>query len=255
MAVSLVVIPPPEVISKGTAKARTHQIAVELRNVAPDEGLQIGVCAGGGEALVFAHLRRDLAGQRHCELRQPARNRIADPALVIRIGEAVQQPDRHGLDLLGSERLDRTGDAGFVERNQHLTLRIDPLADGQAQPAGNERRRQIDVDVVLLEAVFVADLDHVAEPFGGEKGGSGALALDERIRGERRAMDDHADLAGLDARLGCDRAQSGQHALFRGVRRGQDLPRKPPLADLQRHVGERAADVDADPDCRRGCHA
>src|SRR6266699_1059138 len=91
MAVSLVVIPPPEVISKGTAKARTHQIAVELRNVAPDEGLQIGVCAGGGEALVFAHLRRDLAGQRHCEMRQPARNRIADPALVIRIGEAVQQ--------------------------------------------------------------------------------------------------------------------------------------------------------------------
>ena len=101
----------------------------------------------------------------------------------------------------------------------------------------------------------MADLDHVAEPFGGEKGGSGALALDERIGGERGAVDDHADLAGLDARLRCDRAQSRQHAVFRGVRRGQNLPRKSPLADFQRHVGERAADIDAEPDCRGGCHA
>ena len=240
---------------EGTVKAGAQELAGELHKIAPDQRLEIGVRAGGGEALVFAHLRRDVAGQRHCDLRQPARNRIADPALVIRIGEAVQQPDRHGLDLLGSERLDRTGDAGFVERNQHLTLRIDPLADGQAQPAGNEGRRQIDVDVVLLEAVFVADLDHVAEPFGGEKRGSGALALDERIGGERRPMDDHADLAGLDAGLGRDRAQSGEHAVFRRVRRGQDLARKPPLADFQRYVSKRAADVDAEPDCGGGCHA
>jgi len=174
---------------------------------------------------------------------------------VIRIGEAVQQPDRHGLDVLGGERVDRTGDARFIEWDEHLPLRIDPLADGQAQPARNERRRQIDVDVVLLEAVFVADLDHVAEALGGEKRGPGALALDERIGGERRAMDDHADFAGLDTRLGRDRAQSGQHALFRGVRRGQNLRRKAPRADFQRHVGERAADIDAEPDCRGGCHA
>jgi len=240
---------------EGTVKAGAQELAGELRKVAPDEGLEIRVGAGGGEALVFAHLRRDLAGQRHCDLRQPARNRIAEAALVIGIGEAVQQPDRHGLDLLGSERIDRPGNAGFVEREEHLALRIDALAHRQAQPARNERRRQVDVDVVLLEAVFVADLDHVAESFGGEKRGSGALALDERIGGERRAMDDHADLAGRDAGLGRDRTQGGEHALFRRVRRGQDLPGKPPLADFQRHVGERAADVDADPDCGGGCHA
>src|SRR5262249_37506858 len=75
---------------EGTVKAGAEELVVEPRKVAPDEGLQIGVCAGGGEALVFAHLRRDLAGQAYCDLRQPARNRIADPALVIRVGEAVQ---------------------------------------------------------------------------------------------------------------------------------------------------------------------
>jgi hypothetical protein len=33
------------------------------------------------------------------------------------------------------------------------------------------------------------------------------------------------------------------------------FPVNPPLADFQRHVGERAADIDAEPDCRGGCHA
>src|SRR5262249_57749359 len=111
-----------------------------------------------------------------------------------------------GLDVRGGERLDRTGDAGFIEWDQHLPLRIDPLADRQAQPARNGRRRQIDVDVVLLEAVFVADLHHVAEALGGEKRGSGALSLDERIGGERRALDCHAYLTRPDPRPGPDPA-------------------------------------------------
>src|SRR5262249_27496340 len=76
MAVSVVVIPLRGHQQEGTVKAGAEELVVEPRKVAPDEGLQIGVCAGGGEALVFAHLRRDLAGQRHCDLRQPARNRI-----------------------------------------------------------------------------------------------------------------------------------------------------------------------------------
>ena len=63
-----------------------------------------------------------------------ARDRRADPALVLRIGEAVQKPDRHGLDLLRGERIDRARDAVVVERHQHGALRIDALAHRQAQP-------------------------------------------------------------------------------------------------------------------------
>ena len=58
------------------------------------------------------------------------------------------------------------------------------------------------------------------------------------------------DLAGRDSRLGSDRAQSGEHARFWGLCRGEDLCRESPLGRFQRDVGERAADVDADPDCR-----
>jgi hypothetical protein len=186
---------------------------------------------------------------------QTAGDRLAEAALVIRIGEAVQEAHCHGLDLLRGERLDRARHAGLIEREENLALRINPLAHRQAQPPGDQRRRQVDIDVVLLEPIFVPDLEHIAEPFGGEKGSSGALALDQRIGGERRPMHDQPDLAGLDSRLGCDRAQSSEHARFRRLRGGEDLYRESPLGRFQRDIGERAADVDADPDCGRRCHA
>ena len=174
------------------AKAGARQFALELADVTPHQRLQIGVGAGRGEALVFAHFRRDVGRQRHGDIRQPPRDRRADPALVLGIGEAVQKPDRHGLDLLRGERIDRARNAVVVKRHQHGALRIDALAHRQAQPARHQRRRQIDIEVVLLEAVLVADLDHVAKTFGGEQRGLGALPLDQRIGGERGAVDDQA---------------------------------------------------------------
>ena len=158
-----------------------------------------------------------------------AGDRLAEAALVVRIGEAVQEGDRHGLDFLRGERLDRAHHAGFIERDENLALRIDPLAHRQPQPPRDQRRRQVDIDVVLLEPIFVPDFEHVAKSFGGEKGGSGALALDQRIGGERCPMDDQADLASLDSRLGNHRAQGGEHARFRRLRGGQNLLRESPL--------------------------
>jgi hypothetical protein len=134
-------------------------------------------------------------------------------------------------------------------------LRIDPFADRKAQSTGNERRRQIDIDVILLEPVFVPDLEHVAEAFRREKGGPRALSLNQRIGGESRPVNDEAYLSRLDSRPGMDRTQYGEHALFRRLRRRQDLCRKSAPACFQGYVGESAADIDADPDCRRGGHA
>ena len=47
------------------------------------------------------------------------------------------------------------------------------------QPARHQRRRQVEGEVVLLEAVLVADFDDVAEAFGGEQ--RGLRALDQHI--------------------------------------------------------------------------
>ena len=140
--------------------------------------------------------------------------------LVIWIGEAVQESDCHGLDVVCSDRLDRASNAQFIEWEEHLAVGINPLADRQAQPSGNERRRQIHIDIVLFEAIFVTDLEHVTEALGREKGSSGALALDQRVGRERRPMNDQGYLARLDAGLRSDRAQSGEHTLLRRLRGG-----------------------------------
>ena len=166
---------------------------------------------------------------------------------MLRVGEAVQETDGDGFDLLRSKYFDRAFDARLVQRLQDLALCVDALADRQPQAAGNQRRWQIDIDVVLLEAVFVTDLDDVAETLRGQKRGLGALAFDQRVGGKRRAVDDQFHLPRLDAGFGDHRAHGGKHALFRPARGGQRLGGKAPAADLQRHVGKRAADIDAEP--------
>jgi len=60
---------------------------------------------------------------------------------------------------------------------------------------------------------------------------------------------------GRDARLGDHQAQGSQNTVFRRALRSQNFSREAPIADLQRHIGERAADIDAEPYDRRGCHA
>ena len=55
-------------------------------------------------------------------------------------------------------------DRRLVERGDDPAARVDPLRHDKAQPARHQRRRQVDIDVVLLEAVLVPDLDRVAKP-------------------------------------------------------------------------------------------
>ena len=238
-----------------TAKAGAGKLAFQPGHVAAHQGLQIGVGAGGGETLVFAHLRRHFGRQRYREMGQPARDRVADAALVIRIGEAVQEADRNGLDVLAGERFDGAGHARIVERHLHRALGVDALADRQPKPARHQRRRQIDIDVVLLEAVFVPDLDDVAKALGGQKRCLGALALDQSVGGKRRAVDDEVHVAGRDVRRGDHRAHDREYALFGRARRRQALRGVTPLADFEGDIGEGAADIDAEPDCGRRSHA
>ena len=102
-------------------------------------------------------------------MRQAAGDGVAGAPFVIRIGEAVQKADCHRLGAARCERLDRAIEARLVERNEDIALRIDPLAHRKAQPPRHQGRWQVDVDVVLLEAVLVADFDHIAEAFGGQQ--------------------------------------------------------------------------------------
>ena len=83
-----------------------------------------------------------------------------------RIGKAVQKTDRDRLDGSGGEPVGQGGHPGLVERHEHPAACVDAFAHRETQPARHQRRRQVDVDVVLLKPVLVPDLDRVPKAFG-----------------------------------------------------------------------------------------
>src|SRR5258708_5179064 len=99
---------------------------------------------------------------------------------------AVVMPPPEGISSKGHWKPARTSwGASFARYRPIQSVRY-----AFAQTAGHERRRQIHVEIVLFEAVFVADFEHVTKAFGREKGSSGALALDQRVGGKRGPMND-----------------------------------------------------------------
>ena len=51
---------------------------------------------------------------------------------MLGIGKAVEESNRHGLDVLLSERFEGAAHARVIERDQHVAMRIDAFADRQA---------------------------------------------------------------------------------------------------------------------------
>ena len=82
---------------------------------------------------------------------------------------------------------------GAVERNEHLAGGLHALGNHIAPVARQQRVRQFQVKVVLFEAAFGAHLDDIAEPLRGDEGGLCATPLDQRVGGERGAVDDLID--------------------------------------------------------------
>ena len=139
----------------------------EIGEVTADHWLDIGVGAGGREALVFAHLGGHVARQGDRDPGQPFGEDLAGAALMRRVRKAVQKADRDRLDAVVAEAVGQRRYPSLVERHQHPAARVDALAHRKAQPPRDQRRRQVDIDVILLEPVLVPDLDRVAEPLGG----------------------------------------------------------------------------------------
>ena len=121
---------------------------------------------------------------------------LADAALMVGLVKLCRSPIATASTFCASSTSMARATLASSSGNQHVPLSVDALADRQAQPARHQRRRQVDVDVVLLEPVFVADLDHVAKAFGGQQRGLGALALDQRVGRKRGAVDDESTSAG-----------------------------------------------------------
>ena len=87
-------------------------------------------------------------------------------------------------------RRDRGVERGVVERRQHRAVRAQAFAHAEPQLARHQRlgRRRAQVVAVVLQPL--AHLDDVAMAFGGEQRDLGALAFEQRIGRDRRAVHD-----------------------------------------------------------------
>ena len=141
----------------------------------------------------------------------------------------------------------------LVERRDDPAARVDALRHDKAQAARHQGRRQVDIDVVLLEAVLVPDLDRVAEPLGRNQRGPGALALDDRVGRQRRAVDNDRQIGRHQPGFAQHRAHRVDDGAFRSLGSGQDLRAEPAPVRFQRDIGKGAADIDPEP-CRLMVH-
>ena len=220
--------------------AETLQFGFEASQVGSHEGLHVGVGAGRVEALELAHLRRDLAADRHGDVRVGFQQKVAEAALVVGVAVAVHEADGDGLVAAVEQLGDDGPRRGLVERHQNLAAGVDAFGDHEAVLALDQRRRQHDVEVVLLEPALGARLDHVAEPGGGHQGRPGTAALDEGVRGERRAVDDLFDVGEVHVVAGGQRGDRGEDALLGSPACGQELVGdERAVVTLEHDVGER----------------
>ncbi len=228
-------------------KAFASQHRFEIGEIAADQRLDIGVGAGRREALVFAHLGRDVARQGDRHPGQPRGQDLAGTAFVRRVGKAVQKSDRDDLDALGDQAVGQRGQRCLVERHKDPAAGVDALAHRKTQPARHQGRRQVDIYIVLLEPVFVPDLDRVAKALGRQQRGLGPLALDDRISSERRTVNDDRQIGRSERRLAQYRVKPLEHRALGSVRGRQDLGAVAFTTCFERDIGKGAADINAKP--------
>ena len=157
----------------------------------------------------------------------------------------MQKQHRDRLDVL---RLDLGRDRArvrVIERPFHRTVVEHALLHFEAQRARNQRHVFAKREVERLGPVHAADLVDVPEAFRRDERGLGTLALEDRVDRDGRPVNDELRVARRAAGHP-DRIEDTAHEI---VRRAERLTeRDGSVAGIHhRDVGERPADVDADP--------
>ena len=166
------------------------------------------------------------------------RRRCASPPPRARIDEAVEEARPRPPDARGLERAGGRAHLVLVERRLDAAVVAQPLADLEAQVAGDEQRRLVGLQVVEIRPVLAADLEQVAEALGGDEAGRDAAVLDQRVGGDRGAVAEIGDLGrrGLRRRA---RPSSTPRAMARDGSSGVEgtfHTSTPPLASSNRQT-------------------
>ena len=246
------------VLDRRDAAARHHQVeraghpacpqpVLQAQEIARDQRPDVGIGAGGREALEFPDFGADFARETDGGFRQLRRQHLANRLLVRGVGVGVDEPDRHGLDPrlppLGRHFAHRPG----VEWNEDPAPGRHALVDLPPERARHERVRLVHEDVVLLEPLLESHLQDVAKPPGGQECGPRALALDEGVGRKRGAVDQDGDVPGRGRALLQDEVKGLEDARLRCARRGQHLGGVPSRGRVEDDVGKGASDIGREP--------
>jgi hypothetical protein len=168
--------------------------------------------------------------------------------LVRRVEKAVQKTDGDSGDTGVAQNANGLAHRGLVERRLDMPVMAQPFWHFAAQPALDEHRRFIGLQIVKLGSLLPADLEKVAEAVAGDQAGRRPSMLDQRICRDCRPVAKIGDIACP----GAGASESLGHRLCNGMRRiggGRGhLPNRDIAGPLieKTDVGECAARIDPD---------
>jgi hypothetical protein len=158
-----------------------------------------------------------------------------------------EEADRDGLHAQSAQCRSQLRDALLVEGAEDVSRGVDALGDLKSEGPGHQGLGPVGEPVVELRPVLAADLQHIAEAFGGDEGRLRPAVFEEGVRGHGRAVDDPLDLTKGDPQALAQLMEAREHAEIRGPRRGDfQIDQTLGVYVEEDEVGERPAHVDAD---------
>ena len=147
-----------------------------------------------------------------------SREDLGGAALVRGVGVAVQEHDGDRGDALGGDRARGGAHRRLVERLELVAVVVDAPGDLE-DLLGRHRPLRLDPGEQAGRArdVLAADLQHVLKPVGDQQRRRAALALEDQVGRDRRAVQHARDVVAGEA--ACDR-KTVRDAVARSLRDG-----------------------------------
>ena len=215
----------------------------EVLEVACHQRLDVGVGHRRAQPVELPDLRGHLARETHRNPGRPALDGVAHGPLVDGVCAGMQQAHGDALDAVRHQIADGAMHAVAVQRDEHPSGRGEPLRDGHDPLSRDDGVGLLEIEVVLVVAPLVGDLEDVPEPLRDDGADGGAPALNQGVGRECGPVNDRADVPRRQPGSRERQPGSVEHPLHRVARSGEDLAGAAGAVDLDRHVGERAADV------------
>ena len=207
---------------------------------------EVGVQYAGGRTFELSPLGGERGRLRHRDAWHAAAQRRGQLLLIGRVEITVDQGDRDRLHVLLSQSFDHRPEVEAIDRLQDSPVSGNALGDFQAAISRHDGGGALPIgfEQAADEAPPLADLEDVAKALRRHQGGGRAVALEQRIGGNRGAVHEGENRLCLDAQ----RRQGVQHPPPLLARQRGHLGRAharlaPAVGD---DVGERTTDIDAD---------